>query len=95
MLYLVSQDDEKQTPPMTVTELRAENYSTDGKVVIALRTRYSPNEWKYSIPVECFLDLIIDLKRLNCVPPTQAPPTQPDKPTEPVSLLPEVSIISE
>jgi len=91
VLFVVNQQEEKQNLPVTVTELRAESYSADGKVVISLRTKYSTDEWKYSIPIECFLDLIIDLKRLNC-----APPTQPDKLTEHAeSLLPEVSIISE
>lgn len=91
MLFVVNQQEEKQNLPVTVTELRAESYSADGNVVISLRTKYSTNEWKYSIPVECFLDLVIDLKRLNL-----APPIQPDKLTEqPQTLLPEVSIISE
>jgi hypothetical protein len=46
--------------------LRAESYSTDGNVVISLQTKYSTNEWRYSIPIERFRDLVIDLKRLNC-----------------------------
>ena len=95
MLIVVDQQEEKQNLPVTVTELRAESYSADGNVVISLRTRYSPNEWKYTIPLECLRDLIIDLRRLNL-----APPTQPDTSTQPEqeqagSLLPEVSIISE
>ena len=78
----------KQNLPVTETELRAESYSTDGDVVISLRTIYSTNEWKYTAPIECFRDLVIDLKRLNC-----APPIQPHKPTEqPRTLLPEISI---
>jgi len=84
--------DAKQKLPLSVTALRAESYSADGdNIVISLRTKFSSNERKYSIPVECFRDLIIDLQRLNV-----APPTQPDKPTERSEpLLPEVSIISE
>jgi hypothetical protein len=90
VLFVVDQE-KKKVLPISVTELRAESYSTDGNVVISFRTKYSTNEWKYSIPIECLRDLIIDLKRLNL-----APPTQPDKPTEqPQTLLPEVSIISE
>jgi hypothetical protein len=91
MLFVVNRQEEKQNLPVSVIELRAESYSADGNIVISLRTKYSTNEWRYSIPVECFRDLVIDLKRLNC-----APPIQPDKPTEqPRTLLPEVSIISE
>jgi len=87
MLFVVNRQEEKQNLPVSVTELRAESYSTDGNVVISLRNKYSTN----SIPIECFRDLVIDLKRLNC-----APPIQPDEPTEqPRTLLPEISIISE
>jgi hypothetical protein len=89
---LVSQD-EKQNLPVSVTELRAESYSADGDdVVISLRTKYSAHERKYSIPVQCLRDLIIDLQRLNAA----AAPTQPDQPTEQAKpLLPEISIVSE
>jgi hypothetical protein len=52
--------------PIAVTALRADEYSADGRhVVIALRTRYSNTERKYSVPIECFHDLIVDLQRLN------------------------------
>jgi hypothetical protein len=54
--------------PIGVTALRADEYSADGKhVVIALRTRYSNTERKYSVPIECFHDLIVDLQRLNAL----------------------------
>ena len=90
MLFVVNQE-EKQNLPVSVIEARAESYSADGDVVISLRTKYSEIERKYSIPVKCLRDLIIDLRRLNL-----APPTQSDKLTEQAgSLLPEVSIISE
>ena len=85
--------DEKQNLPVGVTEVRAESYSLDGNnIVISLRTKYSANERKYSVPVECFRDLIIDLQRLNVA----ATPTQPDQPTEQAkSVLPEISIIPD
>jgi hypothetical protein len=52
--------------PIAVTALRADEYSADGRyIVIALRTRYSNTERKYSVPIECFHDLIVDLQRLN------------------------------
>ena len=86
---------------MSVTELRAESYSVDSdNIVITLRTKYSTNERKYSIPVECFRDLIIDLQRLHVA----GTPTQPDHPTEQApdhpteqakAVLPEISIIPD
>ena len=60
--------DEKESLPVSVTALRADAYSTDGNVVISLRTKYSSAERKYSVPIECFHDLIVDLQRLNASP---------------------------
>ena len=58
--------EEKQTVPVSVIELRAESHSADGdNMVISLRTKYSTAERKYSVPVQCFQDLIVDLQRLN------------------------------
>ena len=51
--------------PVTVVALRAESYSTDGNVIISLRTAFSKAERKYSVPLECFHDFIVDLQRLN------------------------------
>ncbi len=57
---------EDKTIPIGVTALRADNYSPDGKnVIISLTTKYSTAERKYSVPIECFRDLIVDLKRLS------------------------------
>ena len=59
----MSQD---KTIPIGVTALRADNYSPDGKnVIISLTTKYSTAERKYCVPIECFHDLIVDLKRLS------------------------------
>ena len=59
----MSQDN---TIPVSVIALRADEYSPDCKsVIISLTTRYSTVERKYSVPVECFRDLIVDLQRLN------------------------------
>jgi hypothetical protein len=64
-LKAVSQE-EKQTIPVSVVALRAESCSADGdNIVISLRTKYSTAERKYSVPVECFQDLIVDLQRLS------------------------------
>jgi hypothetical protein len=46
--------------------MRAQAYSPDDKtVVIALTTKYSTAERTYSVPLECFDDLVVDLQRLN------------------------------
>lgn len=51
---------------ITVISLRAEGYTPDGKnIVISLTTKYSALERKYSVPVECFADLIVDLQRVK------------------------------
>ena len=56
----------QETAPITVVAFRAESYSPDGKsLIISLRTKYSSAEWKYSVPVECLKDLLIDLQRLQ------------------------------
>jgi len=54
--------------PVSVIALRAEAYSPDDqKVVISLRTKYSGFERAYSVPLECFHDLVVDLQRLNAL----------------------------
>ena len=54
-----------KTLPVSVVALRAESYSPDGNVVISLRAKFSNAERKYSVPLECFHDLVVDLQRLN------------------------------
>ena len=57
---------EDKTIPISIIALRADDYSPDGKnIIIALTTKYSTAERKYSVPVECFHDLIVDLQRLS------------------------------
>ena len=59
----MSQDE---TLPVSVVALRAEGYSPDGtSIIISFRTKFSSAERKYSVPLECFHDLIVDLQRLN------------------------------
>jgi hypothetical protein len=36
-------------------------------VVISLTTKYSTAERTYSVPLECFDDLVVDLQRLNAL----------------------------
>lgn len=58
--------DQDKTSPVSVTALRADEYSPDGKtIIISVTTKYSRAERKYSVPVECFHDFILDLQRLN------------------------------
>ena len=52
--------------PIAVTALRVEDYSSDGKnIIISLMVKYADTERKYSVPVECFYDVIVDLQRLS------------------------------
>jgi len=52
--------------PVRVVAMRAQAYSPDDKVVvISLTTKYSTAERTYSVPLECFDDLIVDLQRLD------------------------------
>src|SRR5262249_5297876 len=58
--------DVNQSLPVSVVALRAERYSADGdNIIVSLRAKYSTAERKYAIPLECFHDLIVDLRRLN------------------------------
>jgi hypothetical protein len=75
----MSQDD---TVPVSIIALRADAYSADGKnVIISLKTKFSTAERKYSVPLECFYDLIVDLQRLNAskeatsIEPSTQPPS--------------------
>jgi hypothetical protein len=57
---------QENTGPVSVISLRADGYSSEGKsLILSLTTKYSTAERKYSVPVECFHDLIVDLQRLN------------------------------
>src|SRR6476660_2799040 len=57
---------DKETAPVTVVAFRAESHSPDGKsLIISLRTEYSTAERKYSVPLECLRDFLVDLQRLQ------------------------------
>ncbi len=76
-----------KTLPIGVTAMRADSYSPDSKsVIVSVKTKYSNVERKYSVPVDCFYDFIVDLKRLNAmvdrfqtVHPEPTLPTTPDE----------------
>ena len=73
--------------PVSVVALRAECYSADrNNIVISLRTKYSTVERKYSVPVECFEDLVVDLRRLSVSEPgapSDSSENEPPLPLEP------------
>jgi hypothetical protein len=59
--------------PVCVIAMRAEAFSPDDKtVVVSLTTKYSSVERTYSVPLECFHDLVDDLQRLNALADTTA-----------------------
>ena len=52
--------------PIGITALRAIGVSEDGKsIILSLTVKYSRAERTYTVPVDCFEDLIVDLRRLN------------------------------
>jgi hypothetical protein len=52
--------------PVSITALRADGFSSDGKsIIISLASKYSSAERRYSVPLECFRDFLVDLRRLN------------------------------
>jgi hypothetical protein len=71
--------------PISVTALRADDYSPDAKnIIISVTTKYSNIDRKFSVPIDCFFDFIVDLRRLNAnaiepAHPETAPPTAPDE----------------
>ena len=80
-LGAVSQE-EKEPTLVSVVAIRAEAYSPDGKVIISLQTKFSGAERRYSVPIECFHDLIVDLQRLNVSKASEAAePLLPRRPS--------------
>ena len=90
-MELVSEED-KQPVPVSVVALRAESYSADRRaVVISLQTKYSTAERKYSVPVACFDDLILDLHRLNATARGEQPANGDQGEPLPPLFLPEAA----
>ena len=89
---------EDNTIPISVIALRADDYTLDGKdVIISLTTKYSAAERKYSVPVECFHDLIVDLRRLNAAAAATMSvdaPIQPDVDPNPADDLNRLAILA-
>jgi hypothetical protein len=78
----------EKMPPVSVVALRAEGYSAGGAdIVLSLRTKYSTAERIYSVPLECFWDLVIDLRRLSVSTPGATSETA-DSEAEPQLPLP-------
>jgi hypothetical protein len=83
-----------KTSLISVIAFRADEYSADGKnVIVSLTTKYSATERKYSVPIDCFRDLIVDLQRLNTAAGASAA-TSIETPIEPAvaSTVPTIQI---
>jgi hypothetical protein len=84
--------------PVSVVALRAEGYSPDSSsIVISLRTKFSGAERKYSVPLECFHDLIVDLQRVNANK-SAGTPIQPEEtpfPARPILRNPILPVAAE
>jgi len=64
--------DLNKTPPIDVTDFRADSYSPDGKnVIISLATKYSAEPRTYSLPVARLYAFITDLQKLQSSRPAQ------------------------
>jgi hypothetical protein len=58
--------NQNKTPPIDVTDFRADSYSPDGKnVIISLATKYSAEPRTYSLPVASLFAFIADLQKLQ------------------------------
>jgi hypothetical protein len=67
---------QEDTAPVSIVALRADAYSADRtSVIISLTTKFSTAERKYSVPLVCLRDLIVDLQRLNAE--SEASTTEP------------------
>ena len=57
---------QSKAPAINVIDLRAHEYTPDGKgIIVSLATKYSPERRNYSVPVECLYNLISDLRTLK------------------------------
>ena len=57
---------QSKAPPINVLDIRAHEYSQDGKnIIISLATKYSAERRSYAVPVGCLYDLISDLRTLK------------------------------
>ena len=66
--HAMSQDK----PPISVNALLAEGYSADGNnIIISLTVKFLGKKRQYSVPVNCFYDLIASLQRLNATNGTE------------------------
>ncbi len=57
---------QSKTPPIRAIDLRADDYSPDGKdVIISFATKYVAERRTYSVPVEYLNEFIADLRKLK------------------------------
>jgi len=85
------QMQQSRTPPINVIDIRAHEYTPDGKgIIVSLATKYSPERRDYSVPVECLYNLISDLRTLK--PPSNgAAPEPADEPSQQAPALSQAS----
>ena len=78
---------QSRTPPINVIDIRAHEYTPDGKgIIVSLATKYSAERRNYSVPVECLYNLISDLRTLK--PPSNgAAPEPADEPSQQAPAL--------
>jgi len=74
---------QSKAPPISVIDIRAHEYTPDGKgIIVSLATKYSAERRDYSVPVECLYNLISDLRTLK--PPSDgAAPAPADETSQP------------
>ena len=82
---------QSKAPPINVIDIRADEYSRDGKnIIISLATKYSAERRTYAVPVECLYDLISDLRTLK--QPSDGGTAEPaDEPSRPDPASSQVS----
>ena len=82
---------QSKAPPINVIDIRADEYSRDGKnIIISLATKYSAERRTYAVPVECLYDLISDLRTLK-QPSDGATPEPADETPQPEPTPPQAS----
>ena len=69
---------QSKAPAINVIDIRAHEYTPDGKgIIVSLATKYSAERRDYSVPVECLYNLISDLRALKPPSDGAAPADEP------------------
>jgi len=73
------------TLPIDAIDLRADGYLPDGKMIVSLGTKHSPQRQTYSLPLTALAGLAADLKRLRSGAPVERPEPSGQAETSPPS----------